>query len=403
MSDRLFIQFQDATSETVSWYRIADEMIQQSGHLAADELAQLQQQFPTAQVIALVPSNDCLISQVALPTRQRRQQLKAIPFVLEEQIADDIDSMHFAIGKRTDHGQLPVIAVAKNKMQHWQQSLDDAGFSISAMLPLAALLDAPDDAWSIFQLDDEFLVNQNGNCWTGQADEVAMMLQLSIEKIAEDDLPGLLFWGEEDAPGWVSGLGLEYSNHPVQEPQQALLLRFDHQQINLLQGEFAIQDDWHAGWSIWGKVAVISCIVILLKFILMGFDLYRLSEQQQYLKTEIERTYHIAAPGARIVDPKRQMQQLLTQRQGGVNQGSSFLMMLGIVGEGLTKIPDIQPTNMSYDGNRGEIRIDLLVSNLPVLDRLKDYLVNKGLSIEVGGASAQGSSYSGRLIIRSGS
>ena len=97
------------------------------------------------------------------------------------------------------------------------------------------------------------------------------------------------------------------------------------------------------------------------------------------------------------------MMQLLKQKKGGQFQSNSFLVMLGQLGEGLAAIPDIRPTNLNYDSSRGEIRLDLLVSNLPLLDKLKDNLVNKGLSIEIGGASAQGSDYSGRLIIRSGS
>ena len=403
MSERLFLQFQDANAHELLWYHSVDEQIQQDGSLPLVELNELTLKFPKATVIVLVPSSDCLVTRVKLPTSQRRQQLKAIPFALEEQIADDIESMHFALGKNLDDGQLPVIAVAKNKMSHWLSILEQAEISVTAMLPLSILLDAPADAWSIYQKGDLYLINQNGDCWTAGAEEAAMMLNLSLQNMTEDEQPNLLYWGSAEIPDWIMALGLTYSTQLIEDPDQDLLARFNPQCINLLQGDFERQDDWGAVWSIWNKVAVLAIVTILLKFTLMGFDIYRLNSEQQYLKTEIAKTYHQVAPGARIVDPKKQMQQLLKQGRGAQNQSSSFLMMLSHVGNGIATIPGIRPTNLNYDSNRGEIRLDLLVSNLSLLDKLKANLVTKGLSIEVGGANAQGNDYTGRLIIRSGS
>jgi len=411
MSEKLFLQFPDIKdinncTEMLLWFYVVDDQVQKNGDLLITELSQLKDNFPSlsTQLIVLVPAIDCLVTQVAIPSRQKRQQLKAIPFALEEQLADDIEDMHFAIGKRKNDGQLPVVAVSKTKVDNWLQILNAAGISASAMMPLSGLLEAPEKVWSIYHIDDEFLVNQDGNCWIANAVEAAMMLQLSIQQIEDEELPKLLYWGMENAPGWISGLGLEFSEHQVQNSRQSLLNRFDYTQTNLLQGDFEIRDDWLDGWNIWRKAAIIATLAILLKFSLMGFDLYRLSAEKQYLKEEITRVYHQVAPGARMTAyPERQMRQLLARSQGGSNQSGTFMVMVSKLAEGLNAIPNIRPTNLHYDSSRSEIRLDLLVSNLPVLDQLKDTLAAKGLSVEVGGASAQGKDYSGRLIIRSDS
>jgi len=388
----------------VEWFFIADNHIQQTGTLEIAELSILKQDFPGKAVVVLVPSEDCLVTSIAMPTQQRRQQIKAVPFAVEEQLAENIEDVHFAIGKRDSEQQLPVVAISKKKVAQWTGILKDAGITPSAMLPLSALLEAPKDAWSIFKLNDTFIINQNGNCWTAEAEQAALMLQLSIDDIPEDELPALLYWGSETAPGWVSGLGLETSEHLVQEELPALLARYDQKHINLLQGDFEIQDDWKAAWSVWRKVAVFAIIAIVLKFVSMGFELYNLESEKQYLKSEITRVYQEVAPGARITAfPERQMRQLLARHQGGSNTSTSFLAMLGQLGESLAATPGSKPTNINYDKTRNEVRVDLLVSSLPLLDQLKDKLVSKGLSVEVGGASAQGNQYSGRLIIRSGS
>ncbi len=407
MNEKLFLQFPeyqtiDEDPMEISWFYVADEQILQSGNLSIDNLSDLKNEYPRKSVIVLVPSSDCLVTRVAIPTNQRRQQLKAIPFAVEEQLAEDIDAVHFAIGKRDSEQNLHVIAVSKSKMEHWLTLLNNAGISATTMLPIAALLETPEDAWSIFHIDDLFIVNQKDSCWSGDADEATIMLQLSIDKLDEEQQPAILFWGADAAPGWITGLGLELSEQPVQNAWQALLARFDQNCINLLQNEYEIQDDWKAAWSVWCRAAVFVIIAILLKFSIMGLELYNLSSEKQYLKQEITRIYQEVAPGARITAfPERQMRQLLARHQGGGNTSGSFLIMLNHVGESLANTPGSKPTNIHFDKSRSEIRIDLLVSNLPLLDQLKDKLVARGLSVEVGGATAQGDDYTGRLVVRS--
>jgi len=404
MSEKLFIQFQHHTNDQLRWFHVVGGELKQSGTQAITELSTLKEQFQSVSCVALVPSTDCLVTTVSLPTKQRRQQIKAIPFALEEQIATDIEEMHFAIGQRREDGLLTVTAVSKTKMQFWLNTLSANGISVISLLPLCSLLEAPQDAWSIFHLNQSYIVNQNGNCWMGSENEVKMMLSLSIQPLEEDALPGLLYWSEDDTPSWINGLGLAVSSHKINSCEQALLSRFDLQKTNLLQGDFTVRDDWKAGWNVWKKVAVIAFVAILLKFSMMGFDIYTLNDESAYLQEEMARQYHKIAPGARITkNIERQMKQLITQRQGSQSQSGSFLVMLSVVAEGLTSIPDIKPTNLNYDSNKAEIRLDLIISSLPQLDQLKDHLVAKGLSIEVGAASAQGSSYSGRLTIRSDS
>ncbi|PCJ49384.1 MAG: type II secretion system protein GspL [Gammaproteobacteria bacterium] len=404
MSENLFLQFQNSNPDQLLWFHLVDEQLKQSGVQNKQELSELKEQFPTASCIVLVPSNDCLVTSVALPTRQRRQQLKAIPFALEEQLAVDVNDMHFAIGTSRADDSLPVIAVAKVKMNYWLDALEGSGLVIKYMLPLSSLLEAPQDAWSIFHFNDAYIVNQNGNCWLGSQDEAEMMLKLSIQQLDDDQLPALLYWSEQQAPSWINALGLEVAHQAINNSEQALLTRFDHQKINLLQGSFSIKDDWNATWVVWRKVAVFVLVAILLKLSMMGFEVFKLNDESNYLKTEMARQYHLVVPGARITkNLQRQMKQLIAQRQGGNNQSNSFLVMLDLVAESITSIPGIQPTNLNYDSTKGEIRLDLLMANLPQLDQLKDHLVRKGLSIEVGAANAQGTSYSGRLTIRSGS
>jgi len=404
MSEQFVLQFKSFDDVELYWCHTLDGEIQQSGVGDDENLRLMLSKYAAAEKVVLIPAQDCLVTQVVIPSNQRRQQLKAIPFMLEESLAEDIEQMHFALGKRDSNGSVPVCAIAKESLSKYQQRLESIGIQANMIVATSSLLECPEGAWSLFNAGDVYIVNQNGTCWSGTEQEVSVMLQLSVDALEQEQYPNLLYWavdksGQGDIPNWVTALGLDTSLQSIRDSQQALISRINDQRINLLQGEFEVQDDWYMGWKVWRRVAIIAGVAVILKVLLMAINIGLEKNEQQYLKAEIAKAYHEVAPGARIVDVKRQMMQLLSSAGAGGNS-QSFLVLLNSVAEGIAKIPKIVPTNIIYDGRKSEIRLDLLVSKLPDLDRLKDFLSKQGLIIEVGGASAQGNQYSGRLIIR---
>ncbi len=58
-----------------------------------------------------------------------------MPYALEEQLAEDIDDLHFAIGKRPPRtpSTTPVAVVALSLMDEWTSALKAAGISAESM------------------------------------------------------------------------------------------------------------------------------------------------------------------------------------------------------------------------------------------------------------------------------
>src|SRR5688572_14076351 len=65
------------------------------------------------RVIVLAPSEALLLACAKLTARNRTQLIKALPYALEEQLAQDIDDLHFAIGNKLADGRYPAAVVAK--------------------------------------------------------------------------------------------------------------------------------------------------------------------------------------------------------------------------------------------------------------------------------------------------
>ena len=77
-------------------------------------------------VIVLVPAAEVLLTSVEIPARSPSKIRAALPFALEEELADDIDSLHFAIGAKHESGRIPVAVASRGAMDAWLERLAEA-------------------------------------------------------------------------------------------------------------------------------------------------------------------------------------------------------------------------------------------------------------------------------------
>lgn len=100
------------------------------------------------RVVVFVSGFNVLMTQVNLPAMNKQRLAKAVPFALEEQVADDVDDLHFAIGQRDDSGYACAV-VEKDTIEHWQQALKQA--NIQADVLTSECFGAPieENSWSV--------------------------------------------------------------------------------------------------------------------------------------------------------------------------------------------------------------------------------------------------------------
>jgi len=83
----------------------------------------------------LVPAVEMLTTTVLIPARSNSKVKAALPFALEENLAEDVENLHFAAGERQENGRLPVSVVAKEKMDAWLKRLRDEDIEPSIITP----------------------------------------------------------------------------------------------------------------------------------------------------------------------------------------------------------------------------------------------------------------------------
>lgn len=325
------------------------------------------------RIVVLVPAEDVTLMEARVPGGRQRV-LRAIPFALEEQLASDVDDLHFAVGRSPGDDQYPVAVVERSRMDAWSALLLDNGISAHQWIPEQLALPRA-EGWDILP-DDRRVVVRTGD-YSGFAcerDSLPMMVSLLA---GDDQLPAKARIHDRE-PLELVGVEIELDNAPAQ-PLEILAAGWRQgPAIDLLQGAYSRRAEWGRLLRPWKTSAALLLAIIVLGGLSAGINYYRLSQQQARLSADIEALYKQTFPNARrIVNPRAQMEQQLKQLQRRAGGGdTSFLGMFAETASVVRSAQGISVQGASY--RDGRLDLDLQADNLQVLDTFKQSLVSGG-------------------------
>jgi len=179
-------------------------------------------------VCVLVPGADVLLAEPDVPVKAGAKLQQLLPYALEEHLADDIDDLHFAIGKRTgDSSRVPVAVVARALLDEWLAMLRASGIEPEAIYADSDLLPRnPGQAVVLLEEDAVFVRAPGASSVTLPADALAEALEIA-QSGAERSASG--------ARGLILYTGAaEWQRHSAQI--EAARAHFDGIKIQLLTG-----------------------------------------------------------------------------------------------------------------------------------------------------------------------
>ena len=86
-----------------------------------------------AASLVLVPGTDVLLAEPVLPLKSGAKLAQVVPFALEEQLAADVEDLHFAVGKREARPVTPVAVVVARAHGRHGGALRDAALHADAI------------------------------------------------------------------------------------------------------------------------------------------------------------------------------------------------------------------------------------------------------------------------------
>ena len=232
---RLLVQFSDAELERLRWVVIDEEqaMVDLNWQSAgSEELASLAAQNPHPVVI-LVPQQCVYLTQVELPEKVSRQLLGAIEFQIEDRLAQDIESQHFAIAD-ANQNPVAVAVLARSIMDRCMELARGCNLRLAQIVPEVFLCPWPGDGVNLLAGDDGILVRYGEfrglKC---HLSALPAMLDLIAREV---DVDKLRYFESADQPAPAAVLQVQAMTHVSGQVQRhPALARFDRNDRSLVQ------------------------------------------------------------------------------------------------------------------------------------------------------------------------
>lgn len=246
----------------------------------------------------------------------------ALPYALEEQVAADVDSMHFAAGDKRDSGLRPVAAVSREQLDRWLSQLEEAGIQPWKLVPENYGLARIPGTMSVLVDDDYILFNDGDDTefvMQGANPSDALVAAGKLSDRTDDDAPPeqaghlIVYCDAADeerlSHDWIA---LRHELHSVDInllpdgalPRLAVTVA-SGQGVNLLQGRYGPKADYGSWLRPWSKAAILLLGLMIIGFAGKGVDYYRLTQEEAALRAEFIQEFRVISPGDSrdIVDP----------------------------------------------------------------------------------------------------
>ena len=356
------------------------------------------------RLTALAPGEHVSLVRVEIPSKNAQKALQAAPFLLEDRLAEDVESLHFAASAQADGAYL-VSATARARMRHWLDLMSEAGMQPAQLVPDLCALAPESDTTRVVLDEDRALVRfPDGTGFAAETELVAQILKRRLMNAVNPLKQVVLHAAESTAAnfaGKLSGIDAEIHTRPLADGVLPLLSMGARAQraFSLLQGDFQLRSNLQEHWRAWRVATILLGLCLLLALVQQVFAFVHLKREAATLDAEVTQVFNQAMPGS-VMHPGNEdgdMKSLLTRLQGGSSAGS-LLPLLGALGNTITATPSVQIIGINYQG--GSLQVQLQASDVGSLDALKAALARQnGLSVNLDSVSASGNQVTGRIVL----
>lgn len=402
MAGTLLLHFDPSKPGQATWSHVNNQG-ELTSRITTGSLEEAAAVAAQQKVTVLLDSSRVHLNHVRFPTSNRQKMMRAVPYALEEQLAEDIEDFHFVIGKTDPQYGTPVAGIRKDTLETVIDAFDQAGILIDAVIPDAICSPAAPDQWTVLFHDGKALVQYQALIGTViDSANLPLLLQASLSK-AEQKPEKIVYFqldGEQLDPALenisddIETIKVAYNTHPL----VVFCGEFGRaRSLNLLQGRYKPKRKSTSQWHRWRLAGSLAAVWLILYLGLNLFELNQLKAKNTELGIQIEKIYKQSFPESkRVINPRVQMEQKLEELRGGGAQGSQFLALLTESAAIISAQEDIKLQSIDFRNNRMDI--GLTGTNLQSVETLNKQLNgNVKLASEITSATSEKNSVRGSI------
>ncbi|WP_333918938.1 type II secretion system protein GspL [Vibrio crassostreae] len=406
MSEFLTVRLSSEPQSPVQWlvWSTSQQEVIASGELSSwDQLGELTPYAEKRSCIALLPGNECLIKRVEIPKGAARQFDSMLPFLLEDEVAQDIEDLHLTILDK-DATHATVCGVERDWLKQALDTFREANIIFRKVLPDTLALPLEDQGISALQIDQHWLLRQS-NYQAVSINEAWLAMFLQSDWVALDDeeqSPTIFSYTALPSDDVQQQSGIEWQAKPAELVVSLLSQQAITSGVNLLTGTFKTKSSFSKYWRVWQKVAIAACLLVAVIVTQQVLKVQQYEAQAEAYRTESERIFRSVLPGKQRIPTvsylKRQMNDE-AKKYGGSSDGDSLLGWLALLPETLGQVKAIEVNSIRYDGNRSEVRLEAKSSDFQHFETARVKLEEK-FTVEQGPLNRNGDAVFGSFTLK---
>nr|WP_306180100.1 type II secretion system protein GspL [Vibrio splendidus] len=406
VSEFLTVRLSSEPQSPVPWlvWSTSQQEVIASGELSSWE--QLDELTPYAEkrsCIALLPGSECLIKRVEIPKGAARQFDSMLPFLLEDEVAQDIEDLHLTILDK-DATHATVCGVDREWLKQALDLFREANIIFRKVLPDTLAVPLEDQGISALQIDQHWLLRQ-GHYQAVSISEAWLPMFLQSDWVAageEDQATTIFSYTAMPSDDVQQQSGLEWQAKPAELVMSLLSQQAIASGVNLLTGTFKTKSSFSKYWRVWQKVAIAACLLVAVIVTQQVLKVQQYEAQAQAYRMESERIFRAVLPGKQRIPTvsylKRQMNDE-AKKYGGSGEGDSLLGWLALLPETLGQVKTIEVESIRYDGNRSEVRLQAKSSDFQHFETVRVKLEEKFV-VEQGPLNRNGDAVFGSFTLK---
>lgn len=378
---RILVYFHPTSSTQVSWV-ITDENNQKIKSVYNGDLNEFPSDTQDYRIVVFVPCEHILLTSVQLPKLSQQRLLQALPFALEEQLIQDVEELHFAIGPHQADASWPVAVVAKNKMEAWLRLCEEIKISPSLFIPSIFLIPYAEKIWKI-NIDRNHCLIRTGRYDGFACEKPNLDILLDLRLNEESDKSAIHMERlERSELAWVE----EASKQPA-FPEE----------INLLQGEYQPKVQATQVKKLWALTGYLALALIALGFFSQIVSYFILHREAVKIETAINTIYKKNFPQAKsVVAPRERMNEKL-HGLTGISNKQGLLLLLGQIGKALSETKNIRIQHLDF--RDPQVTLEVTTNDFANLDQFTGSLKKENLDVKQQNAATEQNQVKATIII----
>jgi len=393
---RLLIQFFSDEFAGFRWASI-DEAVQTADidwqQAEENELSTVAAQNPHP-LILVIPQQCLYMTQIELPQRAGRQVLSAIEYQVEDQLAQDIESQHCALGD-INANPISVAVIERSIMMRCMALAQTHGLRLIHIFPELFLCPWTGSGVALMQGHDGFLLRYGDYRGLKCSEHtLAAMLEMTRREVEFDSIDCYLA-DSETAPQ-LDGFALEPRALATARPGF-----IDAPVLDLQQRDYQMSSAWRGLVKAWKWVAVLFAGLLILGAYNKAVGLYDMEQDLAAIK---QQQYELLKPHlADDIGPNDNLKKALIDRLRQLQTNKSeqgFLQLLLEFTRAHEQFPEVDITRISYQGR--ELVFDISSTQLIKIETLLEVVQKQGVDATLVSLNIKPELSSGRLVLRGG-